>query len=131
MNAGTRTTLSNNALAAALRCRGGATADLQFVEYLMEIPFRCPDANRELLGNLLVGKAEIDQAKRFKLLSGQTRFGRHASFLIRTRERKALGEQQGGYQTRCCGITNITDRVGTVDRINMTLVERDKHVTYR
>jgi hypothetical protein len=89
--------MSNDALASAFRCRGGAAADPQFIENLMKMPFRRPDANRKLLGDLSVRKAEIDQAKRFELLPGQTRFGRHASFpQPYTRTQHPLANQQVG-----------------------------------
>jgi hypothetical protein len=59
---------SDDALAAAFRCRGSAAAYLQLIENLMKVPLRCPDANRKPLGDLPIGKAEIDQAKRLHLL---------------------------------------------------------------
>jgi hypothetical protein len=59
---------SDDALAAAFRCRGSAAAYLQLIENLMKVPFRCPDANRKPLGDLPIRKAEIDQAKRLHLL---------------------------------------------------------------
>ena len=58
---------SNDASAAGFRCRGRAATHLQLVENLMKVPFRCSDSNRKLLGDLLIGKAEIDQAKRLDL----------------------------------------------------------------
>ena len=59
---------SDDALAAAFRCRGSAAAYLQLIENLMKVPFRCPDADRKPLGDLPVRKAEIDQAKSLHLL---------------------------------------------------------------
>ena len=67
-DAGDPLATSDDALAAAFRCRGSAAAYLQLIENLMKVPFRCPDADRKPLGDLPVRKAEIDQAKSLHLL---------------------------------------------------------------